>query len=277
MHVPEKRNRKAGKSLRELRRPACALLAGILLLPVAARGADTATLDQALAKTSKSVERFWNQFSSVTCTESVTQEKLGKEGKPEYRQDSVFDYLILMSLKQDELTVEESRLLQKSDGKAKNLPLLTTRGFPTLLLVFHPYYLEDYRYELDGEEKVGGRTLTRIKFEHIPGKRSTSALALRGRDYPLDMKGTAWVEPDTGVVRKISAALVAPLDDLNLKVLTTDVIYEPEKFPEVQDQVFWLPSTATIEVETARQHWRNTHRFSGYKQFSVSSDSKVGK
>ncbi len=257
--------------------PVFSFLLGVLLMTTAARGADRPSLDQTLANTSKSVERFWDQFSSVTCTESVTQEKLGKEGKIEYRQDSVFDYLILMSLKEDELTVEESRLLQKSEGKAKNLPLLTTRGFPTLLLVFHPYYLEDYRYELDGQEQIGGRTLTRIKFEHIPGKRSTSALALRGRDYPLDLKGTAWVEPDTGVVRKMSAALVAPLDDLNLKTLNTDVVYEPEKFPNAPDQVFWLPVTATIEVETARQHWRNIHKFTGYKQFSVSSDSKVGK
>ncbi len=271
------RNHEAGRSRLTRGAPIFGILGVILLLPMTGRGADRPTLDQTLSNTSKSVERFWDQFSSITCTESVTQEKLGKEGKVEYRQDSVFDYLILMSLKEDDITVEESRLLQKSEGKAKNLPLLTTRGFPTLLLVFHPYYLENYRFELDGEEQVGGRTLIRIKFEHIPGRRSTSALALRGRDYPLDLKGTAWVEPDTGVVRRITAALAAPLDDLNLKVLTSDVVYEPEKFPNVPNQVYWLPATATIEVETARQHWRNIHKFSGYKQFSVQSDSKVGK
>ncbi len=262
---------------RRNRELAGALLVLLVLMPAFARGAERLSLEQALAVTGKSVERFWDQFSSVTCTESVTQEKLGKEGKVEYRQDSVFDYLILMSLKEDELTVEESRLLQKSEGKAKNLPLLTTRGFPTLLLVFHPYYSEDYKYSLQGEELVGGKTLLKISFEHIPGKRSTSALALRGRDYPLDLKGTAWVDPDTGVIRRISAALLAPLEDLNLKALNTDVTYEPERFPGAQDRVFWLPTSATIEVESARQRWRNVHKFTGYKQFSVSSDSKVTK
>jgi len=33
--------------------------------------------------------------------------------------------------------------------------------------------------------------------------------------------------------------------------------------------------TATIEVETTRQHWRNTHRFSDYKRFSVSTQESV--
>ena len=253
------------------------LLAGALLWPASGRAAADRPLEEALSLTSKSVELFWQQFSSITCTEYVTQEKIGLQGKVEYKLDSVFDYLILMSLNGDDLTVEESRLLQKSEGKSKNLPLLTTRGFPTLLLIFHPYYQADYRYQLDGDEVVGGQRLMRIRFEHIQGMRSTSALALRGRDYALDLKGTAWVDPATGNIQKIVAGLQAPLDDLNLKVLNTEVTYESQRFPDNPGQAYWLPMTATIDVETARQRWRNVHKFADYKKFSVKSESAISK
>jgi hypothetical protein len=32
-----------------------------------------------------------------------------------------------------------------------------------------------------------------------------------------------------------------------------------------------------VEVETPRQHWRNTHEFSNYKRFSVTTDEQVAK
>jgi hypothetical protein len=32
---------------------------------------------------------------------------------------------------------------------------------------------------------------------------------------------------------------------------------------------------ATIDVETPKQHWRNIHRFTEYKRFSVSTAAAV--
>lgn len=75
------------------------------------------SLEDILAHTAGSVARFWEQFSAVNCTESVTQEKIGKQGKTVYRHDSMFDYLILMNLQADDLSVEESRILQREAGK----------------------------------------------------------------------------------------------------------------------------------------------------------------
>jgi hypothetical protein len=30
---------------------------------------------------------------------------------------------------------------------------------------------------------------------------------------------------------------------------------------------YWMPISAVIDVETMRRHWRNVHRFTGYKRF----------
>ena len=232
------------------------------------------SLEDVLARTAKSVERFWDRFPAVNCTERVTQEKLGKEGKTVYRHDAAFDYMIFLSMQGEDPSVEESRLIQKEMGKTQNLPLLLTSGFSTLVLVFHPYYQGSFEYQRLQDENVVGHRLMRISYRHIRGTRSTSALRLRGQDYPLDLEGTAWVDPETWAIEKIDARLVSPLEDLNLRSLKATVRYAPQNFPSTSEAE-WLPVEAAIDVETARQHWRNIHRFESYRQFSVNSESVV--
>jgi hypothetical protein len=251
--------------------PAVALASGDSGTP-----ASGATLNAILFQAHKSVGEFWQQFRSVTCIERVAQERLGKKGEIDYVRKSTFDYLVFMSADQDDFSIEESRLLQGKESKAKNVPLLITSGIPTLLLVFHPYYEEDFNYHLEGEEMAGGRKLNRIRFEHIPGRRSTSALRLRGKDYPLEIQGVASIDPETGAIEKIVAGLSAPMRDVNLKALEMDVRYDPQAFGSAGD-VYWLPSTATINIRSELQHWRNIHQYSNYKRFSVKTENKISK
>jgi hypothetical protein len=233
-------------------------------------------MSEILARTGKSVQRFWTQLSSVNCTETVRQEKLGEAGKVQYAHDSIFDYLILMDLQGEEISVEESRILQKEAGKSSDLPLLLTTGFSTLQLVFHPYYQASFEFKPLNDETVNGVRLLKIAFRHIHGMRSTSAVRLRGQNYPLDLSGTAWIDPDTGIVHKMTAGLETPMEDLNLRALRTEVIYAPQKFT-TDSLAQWLPVEASIDVETVRQHWRNIHRFTEYRRFSVQTDTKVSK
>jgi hypothetical protein len=247
----------------------------MILLSLALSGPESPlSLEDVLARTAKSVERFWDQFPAVNCTERVTQEKLGKEGKTVYRHDAAFDYMIFLNMLGEDLSVEESRLIQKEIGKSQNLPLLLTSGFSTLVLIFHPYYQGSFEFQRLEDESVAGHRLMRISYRHIHGTRSTSALRLRGQDYPLDLEGTAWIDPEAWVVEKIDSRLVSPLEDLNLRSLNATVHYAPQHFPSIS-AAEWLPVEASIDVETARQHWRNIHKFESYRQFSVKSESVV--
>ena len=251
--------------------PAAAMASGDSRTP-----ASGATLNDILGQARKSVGEFWQQFGLVTCVESVAQQKLGTKGEIQSLRKSIFDYMVFLKAEPDDFSVEESRLLQGKESKAKNVPLLVTSGLPTLLLVFHPYYGDDFNYNLEGEEMADGRRLIRIRFAHIAGRRSTTALRLREQDYPLDIQGIASVDPETGAIQKIVAGLSAPMSEVNLKALEMDVRYDPQKFPAAEN-VYWLPSTATINVRTERQHWRNVHQFSNYKRFSVNTEIKISK
>ena len=230
-----------------------------------------------LERTREQAAHFLEQFSDVKCTELVTQEKLNQKGKVEARQESTFDYLAILTSAGGNLNLSESRLPVKQGKKAdKNVSLLVSNGFATLFLVFDPYYQGSFQFTAAGDEAVDGRQLARVDFRHIPGTRSPMAMVLRGREYPLDIAGTAWIDPASGVIAKIAAGLQNGLPDVGLQELQTVVEFAPVSFRDVA-AASWFPVEATIEVETPKQHWRNTHRFTNYQRFSVSTEEAVSK
>ena len=222
----------------------------------------------------RNVANFLDLFSEVKCTEQVAQEKLTKNGKVEYKEQSRFDYLVIADSSDADLSLQESRLEEKSAEHKKNVPLLVTNGFATLLLVFHPYYQDAFQFSNPDEVTVNGQRLMKVQFRHIAGKRTPSVLVLRGREYPLEMSGTAWIEPRTGNIVRMQSDLQQDMSDIGLRTLHSDVLYSPVHFRDVASAP-WLPSVATIEVETAKQHWRNTHEFSNYQHFGVDTHASV--
>jgi hypothetical protein len=106
--------------------------------------------------------------------------------------------------------------------------------------------------------------------------RSPAALAVRGREYPLDLNGTAWVDAATGVIAKLTANIDSGMEDVGLRTLRSEVRFAPVSFHD-SPEAFWLPAQTTVEVETRHQHWRNTHRFSDYKRFSVNTKEQIAK
>jgi hypothetical protein len=232
-------------------------------------------LDAILTRTSQQVSSYLDQLSDVKCTEQVTQEKLGKDGKVEQKEESAYDYLVILTTSGGELSLDESRLVvHEAKPDRKNTSMLVSNGFATLFLVFHPYYADSFRFTALEDDVVAGRSLSKVRFQHVRGTRSPAALALRGREYPLDLSGTAWIDPQTGMIARITASIENTLEDVGLKALRSDLEFSPVPFPGMKE-TYWFPAQATVEVETPRQHWRNVHRFTDYKRFSVSTEEQV--
>lgn len=232
-------------------------------------------LNDLLERTAGQTSVFLDQFSDVKCTEQVRQEKLGKDDKVELKEDSAYDYLVILTNSGGELSLSESRIpLHEAKKDRKNTSMLLSNGFATLFLVFHPLYAEAFKFTLAGHEVIDGRTFEKVSFQHIPGMKTPAALALRGREYPLELTGTAWIDPDTGSIVKIQAGIADTLQDVGLKALTSEIDFSPLTFADSK-QPYWFPTQARVEVETPRQHWRNLHQFTAYKKFSVSTEEKV--
>jgi hypothetical protein len=223
-----------------------------------------------LARTGQTVAQFWEQIPNYTCRELVTREKIEKQRKIIYKQNLEFNYLALTRMQDEGLTVEEQRLLLKKRVAKSDAPsLLETNGFPTLQLIFHPHYQTNYMFQIE-EDSAENRGGIRIRFEHIRGAASTSAVMIQGRAYALDLQGTAWIDAQSGAIQKISAGLMSPIKEINVTGFTAEVTYAPQSFP-LEHESRWLPSKVMIELHTGLQHWRNTHQYSQYKRFVVES------
>jgi hypothetical protein len=232
-------------------------------------------LTDLLNRAGRQTSAFLDPLSDVKCTEHVRQEKLDKDGKVELKEDSTYDYLVILTNTGGELNLSESRLaIHEAKRDRKNTSLLLSNGFATLFLVFHPTYAEAFKFNLAGEEVLDGRTLDKVTFRHVPGMKSPAALALRGREYPLELAGTAWIDPQSGSIARIEAGIEDTLRDVGLRSLYSEIDFAPLPFADSK-AVYWFPTRAMVEVETPRQHWRNLHQFTEYKKFSVSTDEKV--
>lgn len=248
----------------------------LIFLAATPSGAETAPLQELIGRANDQVAKFVEQFSDVKCTEHVTQEKFKADGKVELKEESTYDYLVILTNAGGEISLDESRLAvheQRKDEK-KGVSMLVSNGFATLFLVFHPYYSSGFEFTDLGEDTINGRKFSKVQFKHIAGMRSPAALALRGREYPLDLAGVAWIDPATGVIGKIDAGLATSMEDIGLKSMRSEVQFQPVPFKNSKD-TYWFPAQASVEVETPRQHWRNTHNFTDYKRFSVSTEEKV--
>ena len=260
-------------------RAAC-LIAGVagLTFVFPERSAADEQLDALLGRTSKQIASFLDLLSETNCTEHVLQEKLGENGKVLEKETSKYDYLIILSTEGGDLNLVESRIVPENAKQQKKAqtPLLVSNGFSTLFLVFHPHYSSSFQFTRGGDESLNGRTLTKINFQHIPGTSSPAALAVRGREYPLDVSGTAWIDGVTGTIAQLTANIDSGMEDVGLRILHSTIRFAPVTFHDSAEPI-WLPAEVKIEVETRHQHWRNTHQFSDYKRFSVNTKEQIAK
>jgi hypothetical protein len=222
----------------------------------------------ALVRARKLVEKYFEEASNVVCTENVTQALVGKNGKANYREDSVFDYQMQANTNSGSLRLVESRDTRKAAFRDSARSLLITNGFTSLLLIIHPTYETSYTFEPGGNESVDGVSYVRIHFKPVPGAFSPAAMQLRGKNYPIPLSGTIWIEPQTGAVVKLIASMDSSLSDLGLQGMRSEIHYATVNFHDPEES-YWMPISAVIDVETPRQHWRNIHRFTGYKRFKA--------
>jgi len=221
---------------------------------------------EALVRARKSVEKFFEQAANVVCTENVTQAMVGKNGKADYREESVFDYQLQANANTGSLKLVESRDTRKAAFRDSARTLLITNGFTSMLLIIHPSYETSYTFEPGGEETVDGLTFAKINFKFVPGASSPAALQLRSHNYPIPLSGAIWIEKQSGAVAKLVATMDSGLSDLGLRGMRSEIHYATVHFHD-PDESYWMPVSAIIDVETPRQHWRNIHRFTGYKRF----------
>lgn len=231
--------------------------------------------DAVLAHSRKLIDSFFEQTSDVVCTETVSQTIVGKNNKPMYREESVFEYQMQSDTHSGALRISESREPRKTAFRDPNKTLLITNGFASILLILHENYESSFAFEPVGEENIEGRLALKVHFKSVPGGASPAAVQLRDRNYPLQLKGDVWLDEDSGAVVRLVSSLDGNLEDLGLRDLSGEIHYSLVQFHSPEES-YWMPASAAIDVETPKQHWRNVHRFTDYRRFRATIQVDLG-
>jgi hypothetical protein len=260
---------------KHFRRDAARLCLALLALVAAApaKAAAEPTLAELLQHIGHQAEKFWSSVSSVTCTEMVNQSKLGNKDKVLFEQLQTFDYLMVLQSSGQDISVDESRVAKVRTGSKVKVSLLETDGFAILSLIFHPLYQSRYQFQQVSEESSPDHRLLCITFQQVSREHPLSVLKIRDLEYPLEWRGKAWIDPASGAVVRIQAGLGDSMAEVGLLRLDAYVTYSPVRFSDSTE--YWLPDRAVIDAETKRQHWHNTHLFTGYKRFEVDTDVSI--
>jgi hypothetical protein len=260
----------------------CLALSANVLAQANAESSSTATdpafverANDILAHSRKLIDQFFEQTSNVVCTEDVSQTIVGKNNKAVYKEESVFEYQMEANSRSGTFRLAETREPKKAAFRDPYKTLLITNGFASMLLVLHENYESSYVFEPVGEEEIDGRVALKIHFSPVPGASSPAAVQLRGRNYPLQLKGELWIDEDSGAIVKLISSLDGNLEDLGLKELRSEIHYSLVKFHSPEES-YWMPASATIDVETPKQHWRNVHRLTEYKRFRATIQVDMG-
>jgi hypothetical protein len=246
--------------------------------PASATPADPAWLARAnstLLRARNQIDQFFEQTSNVVCNEDVAQTLVGKNGKAIYREESRFEYQLLASSRTGSIKLNETRESRKVAFRDPTKTLLITNGFASMLLVLHPGYEASFTFEPISEEIIDGRTLVKIHFKPVAATSSPAAIQLRSRNYPLPLTGDVWIDTESAAVVKLTSHLESSLDDIGLHDIRSEIHYAIVQFRDPQES-YWMPSSAVIDVETPKQHWRNVHRFTDYRRFRATIQVQMG-
>jgi hypothetical protein len=223
----------------------------------------------------KSIEAFFEQTSNVVCTENVEQTVIGKNNKPMYREESVFEYQLRSNNRGGSLRLTESRETRKAALRDPNKTVLITNGVASLLLILHERYESSYTFEPVSEETTDNRTAVHVHFKPVPGGLSPAAIQLLGRNYPLPLKGDIWIDEETGAITKLVSSLDGSFADLGLRDIQTEIHYSLVQF-HAPEEAYWMPASAIIDLQTPKQHWHNVHHFSAYRRFRATIQVQLG-
>jgi len=222
------------------------------------------------------VREFIKSVDRITATEFLDHQVVNDWGFATREEKRSFNYVVSISeVRPGYLSVEEYR------NGTRDLDVfpdsIATTGLPAAVLVFHPYYREDYEMRCEGLGRWKGRRAWQIHFAQKPGKPSRlrgHRGAVGGPLTPIALKGRAWIEENTQQVVRIETDLQVPLPEIKLLAEHMDIEYGPVTFRNQKEEM-WLPATADIYFDLRGRHIRRKNTFSNYLLFSVNEKQSI--
>jgi len=220
------------------------------------------------------VQEFMKEFANTAALEVIRQARLDRAGKPAASRTQEFYYLFTHREWKGHPWIEEFRATREgaltSQGGLE-AGYMTTCGFASSLVAFHPEVQPGMDFRFLGRQSVGGQPAYVIAFAQRPDQSRPLGSFRQGKgekSYVFFPQGIAWIPADQHQVLRMRTDLLHPLPDAQLSREATEIHYRPYHFATAP-RTFCLPTRVTVSLEWGRKRLRNEHIFSRFWLFKV--------
>ncbi len=233
-------------------------------------------LQEVIEKSGKRIQEFVANVDQFTATEAVSHESINKWGFASHPIRFEFDYLV--SIKRNRLgllTVDEYRDSHHLPAKFPDGIAIT--GLSALVLIFHPYYVQNFRISCEGLARSKDGPAWQMHFRQRPDKPNsirTYQIGAEGRAYPVALKGRAWVAADSFQIVRLETDLIDPLPQIRLVSDHAAVEYGPVHF-QARNLDMWLPQNAEVHYDWRGRRSHRRHSFRSYLLFAVDDKQQI--
>jgi hypothetical protein len=229
-----------------------------------------------LARAGTQLQRLPDTLDRFSATERLEHQDVGETGIASKGESVSFTYVVsIHETRRGSLNVEEYR--NGTDDASVFPEQFATRGLPSQVFVFHPYYESEFEMKCEGLARQGTGFAWQVHFEqraNIPSRMQVHYL--NGRRYPVPLKGRAWIDSTSYQVVRLQTDLREPVKPAGLYAQHTDIEYGPVRFRK-DNLDLWLPIRAEFFVQTKGHRVHRRHDFSDYVLFAVEDKQTIGK
>jgi hypothetical protein len=233
-------------------------------------------LDEVLQKAGQRIWEFVKNVERFTATESLLHETINKSGEVSGTEKRRYNYMVTIEEIRPQLfDVEEYQGGGPSSEEAPGGFL--TKGLPALVLIFHPYYSENFSMKCEGLVNWNGKRAWQIYFRQRadkPNKIRSYRIGINGLAHPIALKGRAWFVADSYQVAGLQTDLIDALPDLRLTVDHANIEYGPVHFRS-RGVDMWLPQTAELYCDPKGKRVHRRLSFTNYLLFAVDEKQKI--
>jgi len=228
---------------------------------------------QVLEESGKKVQAFAQDLARFAADEDLLHQSIDPFGFATHTETRKYSYVALVSEPQPGgVSIEEFRS-DKSSQEGDPDGIQST-GFITLALVFHPDFQKDFAFDCEGQGDWHGQNSWLVHFRQRQDRPNRMhSYSAGGRDFPVGLKGRAWISTDQFQIVRIEADIVNPVQEIQLLSEHQAVDYGPIPFPK-KNTTLWLPKSAEIYFGFRKNHYYRRHSFDHYMLFSVDTNEK---
>jgi tetratricopeptide (TPR) repeat protein len=233
-------------------------------------------LEEVIKKSAERIQEFVANVDRYAATEAVSHESINKWGFASRPIKFQFNYLV--SIKQNRLgllNVDEYRDTHYLPAKFPDG--IATTGLPALVLIFHPYYAQNFAISCEGLARSKGGRAWQVYFRQRADKPNTIRsykIGAEGPAYPVALKGRAWFAADSFQIVRLETDLIDPLPQIRLVADHATIEYGPVHF-KTRNLDMWLPQNAEVHYDWKGRRSHRRHTFKNYLLFSVDEKQQI--